>query len=232
MKQDMSLQKMNLVAKRLLVLGGTAVLAACSAGATTFYQPFGNPLPPARVASAGVSIPGQQQLPVVTQPQGGNRPSVVINATPQKVQDTITARARSRGTNILGANRTGVTLEVPLRASSPVVTEQCGAHQDGRTLRVYLETLPNGGGTTVTEDRFVIDGGSRTCKLQLTQTDIDEANRSLGELKQQSETQRTASEQSSSASRSTASRRAPVVPLPPGGGLEPLAPGRPVVPLR
>jgi hypothetical protein len=207
-------------------------LAACSAGATTFYQPFGNPLPPARVSSAGVSIPPQQQLPVVTQPQGGNRPSVVINATPQKVQDTITARARARGTNILGANRTGVTLEVPLRASSPVVTEQCGAHQEGRTLRVYLETLPNGSGTTVTEDRFVIDGGSRTCKLQLTQTDIDEANRSLAELKQQSETQRTASAPSSSAPRSSTPRRAPTVPSAPGGGLEPLAPGRPVVPLR
>jgi hypothetical protein len=206
---------MNLMMKRMMVLGGVVGLAACNAGATTFYQPFGNPLPPARVSSVGVSVP--PQLPVVTAPQGGNRPSVVINASPQRVQDTINARARSRGTTVLGTNRTGVTLEVPLRASSPVVIEQCGPHQNGRMLRVYLETLPNGGGSTVTEDRFVIDGGTRTCKLQLTQTDIDDANKSLVDLKQQSETQRTAA----------APRRTD-----PAGGLAPVNPGRPVVPLR
>jgi hypothetical protein len=213
--------KMTDRVRKLSVAFSVASLAACSAGGTTFYQPFGNPLPPARIASAGVTIPAPQQpLPVVTNPQGGNRPSIVINATPQKVQDTINARARSRGTTVLGSNRTGVTLEVPLRASSPVVSEQCGPHQDGRTLRVYLETLPNGGGTTVTEDRFVIDGGSRTCKLQLTQTDIDDANKSLADLKQQSETQRTAG-----APRANA-------PRDPQGGLAPLVSGRPVVPLR
>jgi hypothetical protein len=202
-------------------------LAACSAGATTFYQPFGNPLPPARVSSASVSIPPQQQLPVVTQQQGGNRPSIVINETPQRVQDTIIARARSRGTNVLGATRTGVTLEIPLKESSSVIENQCGPHTSQRTIRVYLETLPNGPGTSVAEDKFIIDGGAKTCQLVPTQADIEGSNRSLADLKQQSETPRTAA-----APRSSAPRRAASVPPAPGGGLEPLAPGRPVVPLR
>lgn len=206
---------MKMVLRTLGILTGFSGLAACSGGATTFFQPFGNPLPPARVSSVGVSIP--PQLPVVTQPASGGRPSVVINAAPTRVQQAIIARAKSRGTTVLGANSTGVTLEVPLRASSQIVTEQCGAHRPDRTLRVYLETLPNGPGTTVSEDRFVIDGGASTCQLQLTQTDIDDANRSLGELKTQSEAPRVAS----------AGR-----PVDPPGGLTPVNAGRPVVPLR
>jgi len=206
---------MSMSFKSIITAGLTAGLAACSAGAGSFYQPFGNPTPPARVNTVGITV-GQPQLPVVT-PQSGNRPSMAINASPERVQETIIARARTRGTNVLGSNRTGVTLEVPLRASSQIVTEQCGPHQNNRTLRVYLETLPNGPGTSVTEDRFVIDDGSRTCKLQLTQTDIDDANKSLADLKQQSESRRVA----------VAPRRND-----PPGGLAPVTPGRPVVPLR
>ncbi len=203
------MQKVSVV----LLLG--AILGGCSAGATSFYVPFGNPQPPARVSSVGVSVPGQQ-LPVVTQTTG-EKPNMTINAPVQRVQDAIIRRAQSRGTTIVGANRTGVTLEVPLKASSPVVVEQCGEHRDGRNLRVYLETLPNGPGTTVTEDRFVIDGGTQSCQLRLTQTDIQDANKSLADLKQQSEAPRTAS----------ASR-----PADPVGGVAPLNPGRPVIPVR
>jgi hypothetical protein len=207
--------EMNMILKNISLIGLAASLASCSAGAGTFYQPFGNPLPPGRVSSVGISVP-PTQLPVAT-PQQGNRPSMAINASPDRVQETIIARARSRGTNVLGSNSTGVTLEVPLRASSQIVTEQCGPHQNNRTLRVYLETLSSGTGTSVTEDRFVIDDGARTCKLQLTQTDIDDANKALADLKQQSESRRVA----------VAPRRND-----PQGGLAPVTPGRPVVPLR
>ncbi|MGL4241357.1 MAG: hypothetical protein ACRCTI_09640 [Beijerinckiaceae bacterium] len=148
-------------------------------------------------------------------------PAVSINAAPKRVQDTIVARAQRRGTTVLGANNTGVTLEIPLRQSSEVVTQQCGPHRDGRTLRVYLETTPAGAGTNVTEQRFVIDGGQSTCQIQLTQADVDEANRSLGDLKREAEQRRTASAAGPGGR-----------PSDPSGGLEPVNPGRPVVPLR
>jgi hypothetical protein len=184
----------------------SCLLAGCQVPSAPFSNPFGG-REPARVA------PVNPQPPVVA----AGRPSMAINASQQRVQDTIVARAKTRGTTVLGANTTGVTLEIPLRASSKIVQDQCGPHRDNRTLRVYLETQPNGPGTLVYEDRFVIDGGTSTCKLQLNQVDIDEANRSLADLKQQSEAPRTAS--------------APRSADPPGR-IESLNPGRPVVPVR
>ncbi len=192
-------------------LAAALLVAGCNTGGSPFSNPFGGSPPR--------SAP-QQQLPVVpAQPPAaaGARPSMVINASPKRVQDTIIARAKRRGTTVLGSNSTGVTLEIPLRASSPVVVQQCGEHKDNRTLRVYLETLPNGSGTTVGEDRYVIDGGASSCQLSLTQADVDEANKSLADLKQQSEAPRVAA-----ASRSTD----------PAGDLTPVNPGRPIVPLR
>jgi hypothetical protein len=195
------------------------LLAGCTSGGNPFSNPFGS--------SAGARVGGQpqQQLPVVpAQPPAaaGGRPSMVINASPKRVQDTIVARAQRRGTTVVGANQTGVTLEIPLKASSPVVVQQCGEHKDNRTLRVYLETSPNGPGTTVSEDRYVIDGGASSCQLSLTQADVDEANKSLADLKQQSEAPRTASTAGSGGSR----------PADPQGGVAPVNPGRPVVPIR
>jgi hypothetical protein len=194
------------------VLTAAIALSGCNAGGgNPFSNPFGGLQ---RVAQP------QQQLPVVTaQPAAGSRPTMLINATPKRVQDTIIARAQRRGTNIVGASPTGVTLEVPLKQSSAVVEQQCGPHKEGRTVRVYLETLPNGTGTAVAEDRFVIDGGASSCQLQLTQADVDESNKSLADLKQQSEAPRTAS---------TPAQQ----PADPAGRLEPLNPGRPVVPVR
>jgi hypothetical protein len=206
-----TLQKGTMAAAVLL-------LAGCTSGGNPFSNPFGS--------SAGARVGGQpqQQLPVVpAQPTAaaGGRPSMVINASPKRVQETIVARAQRRGTTVVGANQTGVTLEIPLKASSPVVVQQCGEHRDNRTLRVYLETLPNGPGTTVSEDRYVIDGGASSCQLSLTQVDVDEANKSLADLKQQSESPRTAS----------AAGGAPR-PADPPGGVAPVNPGRPVVPIR
>jgi hypothetical protein len=192
-------------------LTAAMLLVGCNAGGNPFSNPFGG--------SQRVAQP-QQQLPVVTaQPAAGSRPTMLINATPKRVQDTIIARAQRRGTTIVGANQTGVTLEAPMPSSSEVVESQCGPHRAGRTQRIYLETLPNGPGTTVSEDRFIIDDGSSSCQLKLTQADVDGANKALADLKQQSEAPRTAS---------TSAQQ----PADPAGRLEPLNPGRPVVPVR
>jgi hypothetical protein len=197
-----------------------AAAAMLLAGCNASGNPFGNPF--------GAGAP-RSQSPVVAQPPpapqaSGGRPSVSIAAPVKRVQDTIIARAQRRGTTILGANNTGVTLEIPLKQSSAVVVQQCGDHREGRALRVYLETLPDGAGTSVSEQRFVVDGAS-ACQLSLTQTDVEEANRSLADLKQQSENTRTAA---SGARPSGGAAR----PSDPSGGLEPVNPGRPVQPLR
>jgi hypothetical protein len=202
--------------KTWAILGSAVALAGCQGVGSPFSNPFGGSAPPVRVSSAGSTVISGVP-PVVAPPSNGGRPSIAVNAPPKRVQDTIIARARQRGTTVLGANLTGVTLEIPLKQSSEVVVSQCGPHRDDRTLRVYLETLANGAGTTVSEDRFVIDGGSTSCQLQLTQADVDGANRSLAELKSQSEVPRTASAQR---------------PADPAGGLAPLNPNRPVVPIR
>ncbi len=201
---------MKMIIARGAVLTATVLLVGCNAGGgNPFSNPFGG--------SQRVAQP-QQQLPVVTaQPAAGGRPSLLINASPKRVQDTIIARAQRRGTTIVGANQTGVTLEAPMPSSSEVVESQCGPHRAGRTQRIYLETLPNGTGTAVSEDRFIIDDGASSCQLKLTQADVDGANKALADLKQQSEAPRTASTQQ---------------PADPTGRVEALNPGRPVVPLR
>lgn len=184
------------------------LLAGCNAGGNPFGNPFGSR---SRLAD--------QQQPVVAQPMpaSGGRPSVAINAPPKRVQDTIVARAERRGTTVVGANQTGVTLEIPLATSSPVVVQQCGEPRGNRTLRVYLETLPDGTGTIVSEDRYVIDNGATSCQLSLTQADVDDANRSLLELKQQAE-----------GARPTPAASNTIIP----GDVQPMNPGRPVIPIR
>jgi hypothetical protein len=193
-----------------LLLGAAIAfsLAACGTRA-----PFGSE---PRVA------PPQPLPQVQAQPSAG-RPSVLINAAPSRVQDTIIARAQRRGTTIVGANQTGVTLEAPLASSTEVVEQQCGPHRPGRAQRIYLETVASGAGTVVSEDRFIVDDGSSVCQLALTAADVENGNRALVELKQQSEGARTAS-----ARPGTPGAR----PADPAGGLEPVNPGRPVVPIR
>ncbi len=209
--------------KRMILAAAVLALAGCGGGAR---MPFGSE---PRVAP--VQPTAQPAQPVA--PSAG-RPSIAINATPQKVQDTIIARAQRRGTTIVGSNQTGVTLEAPLASSTEVVEQQCGPHRPGRTQRIYLETMASGTGTVVSEDRFIIDDGSRSCQLSLTPADVEGANASLMDLKQQSEGQRVASNrnQPGGAAGTGAGGRGTPRSADPAGGLEPLNPGRPVVPIR
>jgi hypothetical protein len=202
-----------------LISAAALLLAGCN---TSYSNPFANPFGSSQPRPAAVSAQPVQPAPV--QAAGGNRPSISINATPKRVQDTIIARAQRRGTTIVGANNSGVTLEAPMSASSEIVVQQCGPHQPGRAQRIYLETAPDGPGTVVAEDRFIIDGGTKTCQLQLTPGDIENGNKALTDLKKESETRRTAS--------STTAGSGPSRPRDPAGGLEPVSPGRPVQPLR
>lgn len=190
-----------------------AALAGCNASGNAFSNPFGGQPRP---------------LPAVASPQpsvSAGRPSVAINASPKRVQETIIARAKRRGTTIVGSNASGVTLEAPLASSTEVVEQQCGPHRPGRTQRIYLETVASGAtGTIVSEDRFIVDDGATVCQLSLTATDVENGNRALADLKQQSETARVAGALPGTAP----GARAPD----PSGGLEPVNPGRPVVPIR
>jgi hypothetical protein len=204
--------------KNAMIVGATAVLlAGCN---TSYSNPFANPFGSSQPRPA--AVPAQPVQPAPVQAAGGSRPSIAIAATPKRVQDTIIARAQRRGTTIVGANNSGVTLEAPMSASSDIVVQQCGPHQPGRAQRIYLETAADGQGTVVAEDRFIIDGGTRSCQLQLTPGDVENGNKALADLKKESETRRTASNASTSPSR----------PRDPAGGLEPMSPGRPVQPLR
>jgi hypothetical protein len=201
--------------RHAMTTGIAAAAAMLLAGCTGSRDPFGNPF---------ASQPRPQPPVAAAQPApapqaGAARPSISIAANPKRVQDTIIARAQRRGTTIVGANNTGVTLEAPLASSSEVVVQQCGPHQEGRAQRIYLETLPDGAGTIVSEDRFVVDR-DRACQLQLTPGDVENGNRALGDLKRESEQRRTAS---------TAN---PARNADPQGGVEAVDPRRPVRPLQ
>jgi hypothetical protein len=192
----------------------------------------------AALAGCGTRLPfgGEPRLspppqPVVqAAPTSAGRPSVLVNASPQRVQETIIARAQRRGTTIVGANQTGVTLEAPLASSTEVVEQQCGPHRPGRAQRIYLETIASGTSTVVSEDRFIVDDGASVCQLVLTPADVENGNRALTELKQQSEGQRVAASRTGGRQPGDAGggRRA----ADPVGGLEPVNPGRPVVPIQ
>jgi hypothetical protein len=201
------------VTKGIATVGAAMLVAGCTSSGNPFSNPFGSSQPrpqPVAVQPA--------PAPIATT---GARPTIAITAAPKRVQDTILARAQRRGTKIVGANQTGVTLEAPLANSTDVVVQQCGPHQPGRAQRIYLETQPSGSGTVVSEDRFIVDG-DRACQLQLTPEDVENGNRALADLKRESEQRRTAS---ASGARGTR-------PADPQGGLEAVDPRRPVRPLQ
>jgi hypothetical protein len=115
------------------------------------------------------------------------KPAIYINASQSAVHEELTRRAAQRGTKIVEVAKSGVKLEVGLNQSSPIVEIQCGPHQVGRVLQVVVSTEPFGSGTAVTEDRFIIDGSDRRCKLNLTSSDLEEGKGTLAGLKRQVE---------------------------------------------
>jgi hypothetical protein len=127
--------------------------------------------------------------PVAVPPQpSGDKPSVLVGASEKRVRDTIIERAQSRKTKIVGENATGVTLEAPLRATTPRLADICGPHRDGRVVRIYLATIGQGARSTlVTEERFVIDTDNTVCAVVLTPEEVNEASNALGALKRQAE---------------------------------------------
>jgi hypothetical protein len=203
------------VTKGIMTAAAAMLLVGCTGSRDPFGNPFASqPRPQPPVAAAPAPAPA---------PQAANaRPSAQIAATPKRVQDTIIARAQRRGTTIVGANNTGVTLQAPLASSSEIVVQQCGPHQEGRVQRIYLETLPDGQNTIVSEDRFIVDR-DRSCQLQLTPGDVENGNRALADLKRESEQRRTAS----NSGLNTRAR-----PADPDGGVEAVDPRRPVRPLQ
>jgi hypothetical protein len=166
-----------------LIALAAAALGGCVGGATTrFDRPPPSPLP-----SPVVSLPAPA-------PVSSAKPTIIVNAGEKRVRDTIIERAQARGTKIIGENTTGVTLEAPLRSTTPRLADICGAHRDGRVVRIYLATSGNGARSTiVTEERFVVDTDNTVCAVVLTPEEVTEATNALGSLKSQAERPATAS---------------------------------------
>ena len=114
-------------------------------------------------------------------------PTVLINAPPVTVRETIVKRAKSRGTTVASIEPAGIVLERVLTSSPAALESSCGPHKEGRRIRVLLGTLEQGSGTLVSEQRFVVDGESE-CRVLQTPDVVEDARRSLNELKTQVET--------------------------------------------
>ncbi|MBY0613596.1 MAG: hypothetical protein K2P80_15580 [Beijerinckiaceae bacterium] len=131
-------------------------------------------------------VPVSSAPPVAPTPQIAV-PTVLINAPPVKVRQTIVSRAKSRGTTVASIEPAGITLERVLTASPAALESSCGAHREGRKIRVLLGTVEQGGGTLVSEQRFVVDGENE-CRVLQTPDVVEDARRSLNELKTEVET--------------------------------------------
>jgi hypothetical protein len=139
----------------------------------------------AAVAACATPTIRQADPPPAVAP--ANVPSVIVLAPLSRVQATIIQRANQRGTAVSRVDARAVVLERELPSSPPVLEGSCGPHESGRRVRVILSTQEAGGRTSVTEERFVVDG-ARVCPVQLGEADMTEAMRSLAELKAQAET--------------------------------------------
>jgi hypothetical protein len=111
-------------------------------------------------------------------------PSVFITAPGQRVRSVIAARAQSRGTTVAANTPQGVVLEREIPSSTEALEAQCGPHQAGRKIRVVLATQEAPGGTTVTEQRYILDGGG-VCPVTLTSEEVTQANASLQDTRNQ-----------------------------------------------
>ena len=133
-----------------------------------------------------ISIPAQQPVVRVPPSQQANVPTLEINAPIKSVRDAIISRAKARGTSVVSVEPSGVVLEKTLQQSPPALENSCGPHKTGRKIRVLLGTSDQGQVTLVSEQRFVVDDGTE-CRIQLTQDVVDDAKRSLNELKSDAE---------------------------------------------
>ena len=128
------------------------------------------------------SLVASPSVPVAAQPAAA--PSIVIAAAGSRVRAVIVARAQARGATIAANTPQGVALEGPLAQTTEVLEAQCGPHQAGRKQRILLATSEGLGSTTVTEQRFVVDG-SEVCPLQLSAAEVAAGNRRLQDLRNQ-----------------------------------------------
>lgn len=145
---------------------------ASTLGAATLALAACGPRPP-------VAEPPPQ--PQVQAPSG---PSVQIAASGTRVRQVIAARAQARGTTVASNTPQGVVLERALSQSTETLEAQCGPHVSGRLIRVVLSTREAGGSTTVSESRFIVDGGN-VCPVSLTPEDVAQANAGLNEIRDQ-----------------------------------------------
>ncbi len=142
------------------------------AGCARIGDPFGSS-PPAPVAAPAPA------------PTAGGVPTVEVAAPGNVVRDILVTRARSRGASPT-LTAAAVVIQRALPSTNESLAAACGPHQPGRAVRVVLGTQPIATGTRLTEQRFIIDG-QNVCPLPLNAADVAEAERSLGEVKQQAE---------------------------------------------
>lgn len=118
--------------------------------------------------------------------QAPERPQVFVNAPVQVVRDVISDSAAKRGSAIRLVGD-GLILEAPLAESRAEVVSQCGEHRPGRLTRVVLRTVPQGSGTLLSEERFIVDGGN-VCALAMSAADASQSRDALTRVKLTAET--------------------------------------------
>jgi hypothetical protein len=160
--------KIALILSSLLV-----TLSGCMSGATRLLPAAAPPAPPPPMVQASSQ-------------SSSNVPTLEIFAPVKVVRDAIISRAKARGTTVGSVDPSGIVLEKVLQQSPPALESSCGPHKKGRRIRVLLGTADQGAVTLVSEQRFVVDDGAE-CQIKLTPDVVEDAKRSLNELKTESE---------------------------------------------
>ena len=106
---------------------------------------------------------------------------------PQRSGRQSSLRAKSRGTTVAGIEPSGIILEKLMTQTPAALEATCGPHKEGRRIRVLLGTAEQGAGTLVSEQRFIVDGENE-CRILQTPDVVEDARRSLNELKTEVET--------------------------------------------
>ncbi len=151
----------------LFVSGLSIALSGCMSGATRLLPAAAPPAPPP---------------PMVQASSQSSVPTLEVFAPVKTVRDSIISRAKARGTTVASVEPSGIVLEKALQQSPPALENSCGAHKNGRKIRVLLGTADQGAVTLVSEQRFVVDNGVE-CLIKLTPDVVEDAKRSLNELK-------------------------------------------------